>query len=183
MINAKQFAPCVFRRSLVSIILISLFALPWFIRTTRADHLTTSNEPEASATTGKSNAPTASEFPYVLKFEQGAISFKDGDKITIHEVRGTAPTFAPGNIYWIRGTYTLDSHDNALLAANTTVKDAAHGTSDSYSVQHMNVDKGTGTFTLFLPMLYDGWPHVSFYAGGKSMGGIYFGTGDSVLKK
>jgi hypothetical protein len=32
-------------------------------------------------------------------------------------------------------------------------------------------------------MLYDGWPHVSFYAGGESIGGNYFGTGDSVLKR
>jgi hypothetical protein len=138
---------------------------------------------QSTPTPATTAAPQAtSEFPYSVKFDQGAIQFQDGDKITIHEIRGTAPTFAPGNIYWIRGMYARGSHDHALLAAYTTAKDAAHGTSDSYFVQHMNVDKGTGTFTLFLPMLYGGWPHVSFYAGGESIGGNYFGTGESVPK-
>ena len=33
----------------------------------------------------------------------GRTRFLDGDKITILEVRGTADTFAPGNIYWVKG--------------------------------------------------------------------------------
>ena len=34
-------------------------------------------------------------------------------------------------------------------------------------------------------MTYRGWPHISFYPadGGNGFGGIYFGTGDSVLKE
>jgi hypothetical protein len=40
-----------------------------------------------------------------------------GDTITIVEVRGTADTIAPGNIYWIKGTYALASHDRAMSAA------------------------------------------------------------------
>ena len=119
----------------------------------------------------------------MVKFEQGATRFADGDKIAIVEVRGTADTFKPGNIYWIKGTYTLASHDSASLAAYTTAMDAEHGTSESYSPQMTNVAKGSGTFTLFLPMLYRGWPHVSFYGGGEGFGGNYFGTGDSVLKR
>ena len=45
--------------------------------------------------------------------------------------------------------------------------------------------KGSGTFTLFLPMSCEGWPHISFYPAesGSSFGGNYFGTGDSVLKR
>jgi len=70
-----------------------------------------------------------------------------------------------------------------MLAAYTTAMDAAHGTSPSLTVQSTNVDRGEGTFTLFLPMLYRGWPHVSFYADGESFGEVYFGTGDSVLKQ
>jgi len=118
-----------------------------------------------------------------VPFVQGATSFKGGNSITILEVRGTAKTFKPGNIYWIKGTYTLRSHDRAMLAAYTTAMDAAHGTSPSLTVQSTNVDRGEGTFTLFLPMLYRGWPHVSFYADGESFGEVYFGTGDSVLKQ
>ena len=61
-------------------------------------------------------------FPTSVKFEQGATKFFDGDKITIAEIRGTADTFIPGNIYWIKGTYTLASHDRAGLSAYTTAK-------------------------------------------------------------
>src|SRR3970282_1180561 len=62
--------------------------------------------------------------------------------------------------------------------------DGASETSPSLAVQSTNVDRGEGTFTLFLPMSYRGWPHVSFYPsdGGEGFGGIYFGTGDSVLE-
>jgi hypothetical protein len=52
-------------------------------------------------------------------------------------------------------------------------------------VQTTVVNKGAGTFTLFLPMSCRGWPHVSFYPAdnGEGFGGNYFGTGDSVLKQ
>ena len=108
-----------------------------------------------------------------------------GDEITIVEVRGTADTIMPGNIYWIKGTYTLASHDRAMLAAFTTARDAADGTGPSLKVQTTVVTRGTGTFTLFLPVSCRGSPHVSFYAadGGEDFGGSYFGTGDSVLKQ
>ncbi len=109
----------------------------------------------------------------------------EGDKITIVEVRGTADTLTPGNIYRIKGTYTLASHDRAMLAAFTTARDAADGRGPYLKVQTTAVTRGTGTFTLFLPMSCRGWPHVSFYPAdvGQSFGGSYFGTGDSVLKQ
>ncbi len=147
---------------------------------------------EPSATNNQSTSATRPHpFPSLedqkfteVPFVVGASRFKNGDKIEILEVRGTAETIKPGNIYWIKGTYTLRSHDRAMLAAYTTAMDAANGTSPSLSVQSTNVDRGEGTFTLFLPMSYRGWPHVSFYPtdGGEGFGGIYFGTGDSVLE-
>jgi hypothetical protein len=134
---------------------------------------------------GKPDAPTTSEFPCALKFEQGATRFADGDKITILEVRGTADTFTPGNIYWIKGTYKLASHERATLAAYTTAMDLKNGTGYSFDVQTTVVEQGDGTFTLFLPMSCRGWPHISFYpaGGGGDFGGNYFGTGESVLKR
>lgn len=131
------------------------------------------------------SASANADFPYAVQFKQGATRFEDGDDITIQEIRGTAETFAPGNIYRIAGTYKLASHDKAMLAAYTTANNAADGRSRSLKVQHMYVDRGKGKFTLFLPMSYEGWPHVSFYpsGGGQSFGGNYFGTGDFVLKK
>ena len=98
-----------------------------------------------------------------VKFEQGATRFQDGDKITILEVRGTADTMSPGNTYRIKGTYTLASHDRATLAAYTTASKAADGTGPTHKVQSTVVNRGTGTFTLVLPMSCEGWPHLSFY--------------------
>src|SRR5436190_23061812 len=66
----------------------------------------------------------SSDFPHAVKFEQGATRFADGDKIVITEIRGTAETFSRGNIYLIKGTYTLGSHDRATLAAYITATEA-----------------------------------------------------------
>jgi hypothetical protein len=169
----------------MGLVLFGLLALPAFVQTTGSEALGGPAEKTPAIPAGKADSPTTSEFPHVLKFEQGATKFLNGDKITIVEVRGTADTFTPGNIYWIRGTYTLASHDRATVAAYTTAMDAANGTNTPFTVQSTVLNKGDGTFTLFLPMSYRGWPHVSFYPadGGEGFGGNYFGTGDSVLKK
>jgi BlaR1 peptidase M56/Protein of unknown function (DUF1559) len=139
-------------------------------------------EPSARPTAEKSDVST---FPHKIPFEIGASRFASGDTIEILEIRGTAETFEPGNSYWIKGTYTLASRDRAKLSAFTTAKHAADAKSSVQSIQTVNVGRGTGEFTLILPMRHEGWPHVSFYpaGGGNGFGGIYFGTGDSVLKK
>jgi beta-lactamase regulating signal transducer with metallopeptidase domain len=126
-----------------------------------------------------------SDFPYIVRFQQGATRLPAGDKIVITEVKGTAETMTPGNIYLVRGTYKLASHDRASLSAFTTAMDSANGFGSTLKVQTALVKKGEGTFTLYLPMSCRGWPHVSFYPaeGGGDIGGTYFGTGDSVLKK
>jgi hypothetical protein len=140
---------------------------------------------ENAAAPRKADTARTSEFPYAVKFQAGASRFLEGDKITIQEVRGTAETMEPGELYWIKGTYTLGSQGRATIAAYTTARSAAEGTSSTLRVQTATVDRGSGTFTLFLPMTCKGWPHVSFYPaeGGSDLGGAYFGTGDSVLKK
>jgi beta-lactamase regulating signal transducer with metallopeptidase domain len=129
----------------------------------------------------------APEFPFAIPFELGETKFLNGDEITILEVRGTADTFVTENIYWIKGTYTLASHDKAALQASVTVTDSGTSTARSFAVKAQNliVNQGTGTFTLFLPMSYSGCPHVSFYPvdGGTGFGGIYFGTGNSVHRQ
>jgi hypothetical protein len=134
----------------------------------------------ASATT----APA--DFPYAVKFEQGASKYTHhGDNITITEVHGTAATIEPGNIYRVSGTYVLKSHDAASIAAFTTAMNSADGTGSTMKVQAAEIKKGEGTFTLYLPMAIRGWPHVSFYpsGGGSDLGGTYFGNGEFVLKK
>jgi hypothetical protein len=123
------------------------------------------------------------ELPQVVTYQTGANHFRDGDDITITEVRGTADTISPGNIYCVKGTYKLASREKALLAAYITATNAAEGTSKSLRVQHLNVNKGEGTFTLYLPMYIEGCPHVSFYSDQEGIGGRYFGSGKYLLEK
>ena len=146
---------------------------------------TSSNDEARSTAARKTDVSTTSSFPYAVPFEQGASRFLDGDKITILEVRGTADALKPGNNYLIKGAYTLASHNRATLAAYTTAMDAENGTGSSSNDQTTVVDRGSGTFSLVLPMSCRGWPHVSFYPaeGGSDFGGNYFGTGGFVLKR
>ena len=109
---------------------------------------TGSNDETSRTPARKADTRATAEFPHAVRFEQGATRFLNGDKITILEVRGTADTFCAENIYRIKGTYTLASHDRAMLAAYTTAMDAENGTGPTLEVQSTVVDRGDGTFTL-----------------------------------
>lgn len=163
-----------------ALILLIAGLVPW-----HADFVRAAAASETKAASISNTVNVAAGFPYAVPFEQGATQLEKGDKITILEVRGTAETMAPGNIYWIRGTYKLASHDEAMLAAFITAREAANGTGPYLKVQTTTVKKGEGNFTLYLPMSCSGWPHISYYPakGGGDFGGNYFGTGDSVLRK
>ncbi len=131
------------------------------------------------------DALKSSGYPHAVRFEQGPTRFSEGDNITIVEVRGTAGTFEPENSYLIKGTYRLASHRRAMLAAYVTAMDAANGIGVPHPMQSTVVGHGNGDFTLYLPMSCRGWPQVSFSPadGGESLGGNYFGTDNSVLKR
>lgn len=192
MILNGGFSPSLSRKSLLALVLVALTVWPSCVQSSSQEaQAGTDDEAPAKAVAKpeakeavKPDEPAKSEFPYTLKFEQGATRFMKGDQITILEVRGTAETLTPGNIYWIKGTYTLASRDRATLLASVTAIDAGQGTGLSFKVQSTHVPRGTGTFALFLPMSYRGWPHVSFYPAeaGECFGGNYFGIGDTVLK-
>ena len=185
MILESRFPPKVSTRSLVVIILLAFLVLPSFVRTATKEAGAAPADGALPSSTQTPDITVTADFPYAIQFEQGATRFLDGDKITILEVRGTADKFAVGDIYLIRGTYTLASRDRAKLAASITAMDAANGRSTPLKVQSTIVNQGNGTFTLYLPMPCRGLPHVSFYPadGGSDFGGNYFGTGDSVLKQ
>ena len=92
-----------------------------------------------------------------------------------------------GNTYVIKGTYRLASEKNAGLSAYNTAnsRDATAMSMQSIpdqKTQTMLVDQGSGQFSLIFYMWYEGNPHISFYHGGQSIGGVYFGTGPSVYK-
>jgi hypothetical protein len=121
------------------------------------------------------------ELSQQVHFELGETHFLSGDSITIDSIRGTEGTVAPGNLYEIKGRYTLTSHPNAQLAANVTSRNA--GPTTTMQVQHVDVDQGSGTFTVYLYMPGEGWPHLSFYPtrGGSSFSALYFGNGKTLM--
>jgi beta-lactamase regulating signal transducer with metallopeptidase domain len=133
---------------------------------------------------------SANELSRAVHFEIGRTRLRDGDKITIEEVSGTSDTMTEGNMYVVKGTYKLTSAEWATLAAYTTAdaKDARAMQMQAIpdmKTQRAVVNKGEGRFKLIFYMWYNGNPHVSFYPaeGGSDFGGVYFGTGDSVLKE
>lgn len=124
-----------------------------------------------------------------VRFETGAKQMHNGDDITITDVHGTSDTMTAGNIYVIRGTYRLASEKKATLAAFVTESASDPDLKQMQEIpvqrtQTLALDEGNGKFKLVLYLWYNGNPHVSFYpaGGGNSFGGVYFGTGASVLK-
>jgi len=125
---------------------------------------------------------SSNELTHVVPFELGTGYFPGGDSITIDQVIGTSDTISAGNVYQVKGTYHLVSHDKAMLAAFITTSKSEP--IPNMRTQKMTVEKGEGHFTLLFYMWDEGSPHVSFYpvSSGSSFAGIYFGTGKSVFK-
>lgn len=126
----------------------------------------------------------ANDISQPVGFEVGGSDLGEQDQIIITQLRGTSDTMRAGNLYEIKGAYQLGSYKHAKLSTFVTTNGPSAPT-PIQKTQEMLVDRGSGSFTLYLYMWQDGNPHVSFYSTetGKSLGGIYFGTGKSVLKK
>jgi beta-lactamase regulating signal transducer with metallopeptidase domain len=137
----------------------------------------------AAADFEKRHPPLAipSVFPQSVHFALGKTQFLSGDSVTITDIHGTSDVFALGQVYQIKGTYILASHDQASMSVYVTAKYPADGTSFTQSCQSIVVNRGHGDFILILPMRCEGWPHISLYADGKNIGDTYFGTGDTIL--
>jgi beta-lactamase regulating signal transducer with metallopeptidase domain len=118
-----------------------------------------------------------SELTHVIPIQIGESGFKPGDSIVITEVRGTSDHFEVDGTYQVKGTYTLASRDHATLAISVTAKDLKNGRGYWGDKQSVKITRGSGTFTLTERMACEGYPHISFYADGGSIGGVYFGTG------
>jgi len=137
----------------------------------------------ATLTLARAPAATQPSLPLnEIKFELGEAEFAEGDDIKIEQVLCTGDKLGIGEICIVRGTYTLASHDDAMLAFFVTANSPQGTPIDPR--QRTIVNKGTGKFEL-RHALWDGYPHVSFYPtkAGNGFGGVYFGVGESVLKK
>jgi RNA polymerase sigma factor (sigma-70 family) len=141
---------------------------------------------EPAARNAPAENPAAQSSPndmsHVVQFEVGATYLLKDDDIVIEQIHGTSDKIEPGNLYEIKGTYKLASHDKAMLAAFTT-SSKGQGI-PTQKTQTMMIDKGTGHFTVLQYIWYDGNPHISFYPadGGSSFAAVYFGTGPTLLK-
>jgi len=127
-----------------------------------------------------STAPAG--YPYRITFEVGFNRFAAGDAIEITEVFGSVPRIEANGNYWVAGRYTLDSEATAELALHLTTKRSVSLHVDS--TQFMRISRGAGVFHLAIHSPEDGYLHVSFYSDRthKSIGGVYFGTGETTLR-
>jgi len=116
-----------------------------------------------------------------IKFQQGDREFYNGDDIHIHSVRCTAPKMAKGETIEVRGTYDLQTCSQATLALSVTATDG-NGRGAWGDQQSINVKRGKGEFVLSEKLTCQGWPHVSFYAAGGCVDGVYFGEDQWLLK-
>jgi hypothetical protein len=128
------------------------------------------------------NSYTPGQYPFIVPFKIGLTEFLGGDSINISSVRGTAKTIRIGAYYQIRGTYTLSSSSEAVLATYITTVDPK-SRDRAMPQQWMEIQHGSGRFNLTLPVRELGWPHLAFYPPNalSDSGTRYFGTGDTVL--
>ena len=103
MILDSRFAPSFTKRSVFVIALPAFLVLPLFIQTTKRMARAASNDVPAAPAASNPGESAASDFPYMLKFEQGPTRFEDGDEIKILEVRGTADAMTPATFTASRG--------------------------------------------------------------------------------
>jgi beta-lactamase regulating signal transducer with metallopeptidase domain len=124
------------------------------------------------------------DFPIAVEYELGATEFADGDSIRITRITGTSAKMQPRGAYRVEGKYRLASRDRATLLLSVTTT-PANATTVTHPQQSVIVEKGEGDFSLVLPMIAEGNPHVSFYPvpSGSAFGGTYFGQGNAVLHK
>ena len=129
----------------------------------------------AATAPAQNGEPAATaEYAHVLQPESGAAEFVPGDQITITSLRGDRDHLEPGGHYLLEGSYTLASADSADLAWFATTRGPS-GPTPVTDYEHVPINRGSGNFHLEKTLLDDGWLHVSFYVGGHSQGGIYFG--------
>ena len=104
-------------------------------------------------------------------------SFRDGDSITITEVKATSPDLKAGDKVIVKGHYTLASQPKASLCLFVTAK-TGPGIGPFHPEQRIAITDGQGDFELSETPDDDGYLHVTFYSvpEGKGFGGVYFGT-------
>ena len=113
-----------------------------------------------------------SELTHIVAFTIGQTEFQGNDRITITEVRGTSDTIQPGGTYQVKGTYHLTSHAQASLALSVAAIRPQDARGFWAPNQSITVYRGDGEFTVYECIACPGYPHITFYAGGQSIGDV-----------
>ena len=113
----------------------------------------------------------------IIQVTEGVKFFRDGDSITITEVKATSSDLKVGDKVIVKGRYTLSSRPKATLSLFAT-ETKGPGTEETRPEQKIGISAGKGELELSIMLKYDGYLHITFYAvpDGKPFGGLYFGT-------
>ena len=126
----------------------------------------------------------AARFQYRVPLEIGKSWTNGQDRIAVTEVRGTRPRIEVGGHYLVRGTYTLKSTEAGEVFFH--VKGPSNAGSD-LDLQHVHVQRGSGTFSVVHGFSRDGNCHVALFARKGSdyvpAADLYFGSGANVLRE
>lgn len=112
-----------------------------------------------------------------INFTTSQAQFAIGDSITIKEVFATSTAFAPGDTVVVRGDYTLQSREAAVLGISLTVSaSSGSGLTPIDPSWRKSITAGSGTFEFEYKISQVGTLHVSFSptTSGSSFGTIYF---------
>jgi hypothetical protein len=132
-------------------------------------------------------ADLAGQFKHRVPFEIGLTETNEGGRIEIQEVWGTRPKIEVGGYYLVRGKYVLPpGQRGALYLFVTADGDWGRVGTTIMDLQHTNLDKDKGQFTLVHGMAGPGYFHLYLATPdrySRMFANVYFGTGDNVWRK
>jgi hypothetical protein len=109
-----------------------------------------------------------------VPFSTSRAQFIAGDSVTIQEVLTTSTSFAPGDTFVVRGTYTLQSSEAAIMSISLSTTEPV--SVPSQPTARRQIAAGTGTFEMEYTIQFAGTVYIAFspVGGGNSFGRIYF---------
>jgi hypothetical protein len=145
-------------------------------------------EDEHSEPKGEGPAALLSDrITHRVPIELGQTQMAEGVRIEIDEVRGTRPKIEVGGYYVVRGRCILPPGKRGrlylLLTKTTNIANAPTANTD---LQSAMVDSEHGEFALMNSMQGPGHFHLKLMSADdplESLANVYFGTGETVLRK
>jgi hypothetical protein len=108
-----------------------------------------------------------------IPFTTSQAQFANGDSITVQEVLATSPNLILGDTFIVRGTYTLQSHADAVMGISLSTTEPV-GVPNQASARKQ-ITAGTGTFEMEYTIQFAGSVYIAFtpLPSGNSFGRIY----------